>query len=88
MAKWVLVWMLTVQTYDGEVDTRVIEMPMDSRTTCMQEADSKLKELELQLGKDYYFNYNYEKPVKLPLGGTLLGVSVECKTSPTTESSI
>ena len=68
-----------MQTYGGEVDTRVIELPMDSRTDCIQEADAKLKELELQLGKDYYINYNYEAPVKLPLGGFLLGVSVECR---------
>ena len=78
MVKWYLVWMLTVQTYDGEVDTRILEMPMENRTICFQEAETKLKELELQLGEDHYFNYNYETPVKLPLGGKLLGVSVGC----------
>lgn len=69
---------MTVQTYDGEIDTRIIDMSMESRTVCIQEADAKLQELELQLGKDYYINYNYEKPIELPLGGKLLGVSVGC----------
>ena len=69
-----------MQTYDGEVDTRIIEMPMESRTVCFQEADAKLKELEPQLGTDHYFNNNYETPIKLSLGGKLLGVSVGCQT--------
>lgn len=78
MVKWYLIWMLTVQTYDGEVDTRIIDMVMESETACVQEAHAKLQELELQLGKDHYVNYNYEEPIEMPLGGKLLGVSVGC----------
>jgi len=71
--------MLTVQTYDGEVDTRILNLSMASHTVCIQEAEAKTEELELQLGKDHILNYNYEEPFKMMLGGKLLGVSVGCE---------
>lgn len=80
MVKWYLVWILTVQTYSGDIDSRPIAMGMESRTVCMQEAKVKREQLELQLGKDYYLNYNYGgDPIEMLLGGKLLGVSVGCE---------
>lgn len=70
--------MLTVQTYDGEVDTRVLSLPMESHTACLQEAKAKEEQLIMQLGTDYIVNYNYENPHKMYLGGKLLGISVGC----------
>lgn len=78
MAEWILIWMLTVQTYDGKIDTRVLSTQMESRTECIQEAKAKEEELRIQLGTDHIVNYNYETPYKMQLGGTLLGVSVGC----------
>ena len=71
--------MLTVQTYDGEIDTRVLSLQMDSRSVCMQEARAKEEELVGQLGTDHIVNYNYETPFKMQLGGKLLGVSISCE---------
>ena len=70
--------MLTVQTYDGNIDTRVLSVQMGSRIECIQEAKAKEEQLKMQLGTDHIVNYNYEKPYKIQLGGTLLGVSVGC----------
>jgi hypothetical protein len=78
MAEWFLVWMLTVQTYDGKVDTRILSSQMESRIECIREASAKEAELEMQLGTDHIVNYNYETPHKMQLGGKLLGVSVGC----------
>jgi hypothetical protein len=78
MAEWFLVWMLTVETYAGEIDTRVLSMQMESRTDCIQEAKAKDEQLRIQVGTDHIVNYNYETPFKIQLGGKLLGVSVGC----------
>ena len=67
-----------MQTYSGEIDTRVLSLQMESRTVCMQEAKAKEEELKIQLGTDHIVNYNYETPYKMQLGGKLLGVSVGC----------
>jgi len=78
MVEWYVVWVLTVQTYAGEVkDRHPISRSVENHTACMYEANAKLEDLETQLGSEFYKTEFYDSLV--PYGGKLIGVKVKCE---------
>ncbi len=78
MAEWFLIWILTVETYSGEVKDRYpMSVTMNSLEECEVEAKEKLLELERQLGQYTYTTMTFGGQVSL--GGKLVGVKVGCQ---------
>lgn len=78
MAEWFLIWILTVETYSGEIkDREPMSLVMSNEAECEIEAKEKRIELESQLGQTTYTTSNFGG--KVPLGGKLVGVKVGCR---------
>jgi len=75
MAEWLLIWILTVEKFDGTIkDTQPMSAPMSSKTECIYEAEAKMGQLENLIGKNHYITSGI-----VFVGGKITGVKVGCK---------
>lgn len=78
MAEWFLIWILTIEKYDGAIrDTQAMSQQMSTETECLLEVDVKMTELEAQFGKEHYLTSNFGGKVRV--GGKIVGAKVGCE---------